>query len=206
MEAGRLGNHLRARRIAAGLQQRELADRAGISRQTLGSLESGETVPATSIALALARALGCRVEDLFWLGHDDAPFEAVLVPNGHPTLRPAPHPSARRVAVAAVAERWVAHALDGGANADADGGTGAASFLVPADGVLLDERVSRARKGRARVRPLRDTALLRQNVLAAGCDPALGLLGGHQRPELDVGHRLRESIDPRPIASGPGPH
>src|SRR5436190_23933850 len=106
MGASRFRNGLRELRVKAGVQQRELADRVGVSRQTLSSLESGETVPATSIALDLARALGCRVEDIFWLSEDDTPFEAVLVPGSDGAHG--------RVAVASIADRWVAHVLDGG--------------------------------------------------------------------------------------------
>ena len=42
------------------MQQRDLAKAVGVSRQTLSSIEAGETVPSTQIALALARELRCR--------------------------------------------------------------------------------------------------------------------------------------------------
>src|SRR5438132_97543 len=58
---------LRRARQRNGLKQAELAVRAGISRQTLSALEAGRAQPSTAIALNLARALGCRVEELFWL-------------------------------------------------------------------------------------------------------------------------------------------
>src|SRR5256885_17242066 len=62
-----LENGLRRARHRSGLKQAELAARAGISRQTLSALEAGRAQPSTAIALNLARALGCRVEELFWL-------------------------------------------------------------------------------------------------------------------------------------------
>jgi putative molybdopterin biosynthesis protein len=165
MEGPRLQSGLRELRQRAGLQQRELAERVGVSRQTLGALEAGESVPATSIALQLARVLGCRVEDIFWLGDDDRPLEAVLVGRGAEAAPAA----GRRVAVATVEDRWVAHLLDGDS---------ASAGLAPADG-LLAPQARHAGKRPVRVRPLRESKALRENLFAAGCDPALGLLAGH---------------------------
>ena len=63
----RLGSRLREVRTAAGLTQAELADKVGVSRQTVNTVETGVFVPSTPLALSLARALGVTVEDLFWL-------------------------------------------------------------------------------------------------------------------------------------------
>ena len=56
---------LREKRQALALSQKQLADLAGITRQAVSALESNQYSPATSVALQLARALHCRVEDLF---------------------------------------------------------------------------------------------------------------------------------------------
>jgi putative transcriptional regulator len=56
---------LAARRIACGLSQAELASAVGVSRQTVGSIERGASVPSVRLALALAAALGTTVEPLF---------------------------------------------------------------------------------------------------------------------------------------------
>jgi putative transcriptional regulator len=53
--------------MAAGLTQAELAERAGVSRKTVNTVENGVFVPSTILALSLARALGTTVEELFWL-------------------------------------------------------------------------------------------------------------------------------------------
>lgn len=58
---------LRDARTAAGLTQAELAEIANVSRKTINTVENGVFVPSTVLALALARALACRVEDLFAL-------------------------------------------------------------------------------------------------------------------------------------------
>ncbi len=63
----RLGSRLKEVRTAAGLTQVELATMAGVSRKTINTVENGVFVPSTTLALALARALGTTVEGLFWL-------------------------------------------------------------------------------------------------------------------------------------------
>ena len=63
----RLGNDLRAAREAAGWTQAQLAERVGVSRKTINTVENGVFVPSTLLALKLARALGKPVESLFSL-------------------------------------------------------------------------------------------------------------------------------------------
>ncbi|MGV9006440.1 MAG: helix-turn-helix transcriptional regulator [Brevundimonas sp.] len=63
----RLGSHLKAARLAAGLTQADLADLAGVSRKTINTVENGVFVPSTTLALTLARALETTVEALFFL-------------------------------------------------------------------------------------------------------------------------------------------
>lgn len=62
-----LATSLRERREAAGLTQGQLAEAIGVSRKTINTVENGVFVPSTVIALKLARALGCGVEELFRL-------------------------------------------------------------------------------------------------------------------------------------------
>src|SRR5437762_3126477 len=82
--------------------------------------------PAAGVAVQRARALGGRVEDLFWRGDDHQPLDAALVGSGG-----APETARKRVALGAVDGRWLAHLLDG---------EGGASFAVPADGLLAPGR------------------------------------------------------------------
>lgn len=63
----RLASRLKEARTAAGLTQAELAERAGVSRKTVNTVENGVFIPSTVLALGLARALDLKVEDLFWL-------------------------------------------------------------------------------------------------------------------------------------------
>src|SRR5215217_9414863 len=72
-------NHLREKRQALLLSQRQLAGLAGITRQAVSALESDQYSPATSVALQLARALHCRVEDLFSLKQGGEIIEGELL-------------------------------------------------------------------------------------------------------------------------------
>jgi putative transcriptional regulator len=63
--ADKLENSLREARVAVGWTQAELAERVGVSRKTINTVENGIFVPSTVLALKLARALGLPVEGLF---------------------------------------------------------------------------------------------------------------------------------------------
>ena len=63
----RLANRLKERRGELGLTQAELAERCGVTRKTVNTVENGVFVPSTVLALKLARALSEPVETLFWL-------------------------------------------------------------------------------------------------------------------------------------------
>jgi molybdate-binding protein/transcriptional regulator with XRE-family HTH domain len=68
----RFKNRLREFRLARGWSQEELANRAGLSRAGVSAIEIQRLIPSAAAALALARALGCRVEDLFSLDEEVA--------------------------------------------------------------------------------------------------------------------------------------
>ncbi len=67
MSSPRLDNTLKAMRTECGWTQAELAVRVGVSRKTINTVENGVFVPSTTLALMLARAFACPVEDLFQL-------------------------------------------------------------------------------------------------------------------------------------------
>jgi putative transcriptional regulator len=62
-----LGNRLRELRADRDLTQAALAEAVGVSRKTVNTVENGVFVPSTTLALKLAAALRCRVEDIFFL-------------------------------------------------------------------------------------------------------------------------------------------
>jgi putative transcriptional regulator len=63
----RLSNRIRVARAEHDLSQEQLARAAGVSRQTISSIETGQYCPSTLLAFRLARVLGVRVDDLFRL-------------------------------------------------------------------------------------------------------------------------------------------
>lgn len=63
----RLANTLKDERERLGLTQAALAERVGVSRKTINTVENGVFVPSTILALRLAAALDRRVESLFRL-------------------------------------------------------------------------------------------------------------------------------------------
>ena len=58
-------NRLKELRGERGWTQQELADRAGVSRQTIHSIEAGKYDPSLPLAFALARLFGAKIEDVF---------------------------------------------------------------------------------------------------------------------------------------------
>jgi putative transcriptional regulator len=65
--AERLANRIKEKRGELGLTQAELAERCGVTRKTVNTVETGVFVPSALLALKLARALELPLEDLFWL-------------------------------------------------------------------------------------------------------------------------------------------
>jgi len=62
-----LRNRLREARAQHGWTQADLAERVGVTRKTINTVENGVFVPSTLLALKLARALQTTVEALFEL-------------------------------------------------------------------------------------------------------------------------------------------
>jgi len=60
----KLGAHLAALRIGAGLSQQELAQRVGVHQQTIAFWEQSDKPPRSEVLLELANALGVKIEAL----------------------------------------------------------------------------------------------------------------------------------------------
>ena len=67
----RLENRLRLARAERGLSQERLATLAGVTRQTISSIETGQYVPSALLAFVLARRLEKPVDELFVLAGGD---------------------------------------------------------------------------------------------------------------------------------------
>ena len=57
---------MKFRRIEVGMSQTQLAKSAGVTRQTIGLIEAGEFNPSLKLCLAICRARGVTLNDLFW--------------------------------------------------------------------------------------------------------------------------------------------
>ena len=53
-------------RANAGLSQQELADKLGVSRQTINAIEKGDYNPTIKLCVGICRVLGVTLNDLFW--------------------------------------------------------------------------------------------------------------------------------------------
>jgi putative transcriptional regulator len=58
-------NRLKDLRGERGWTQQDLADRAGVSRQTIHSIEAGKYDPSLPLAFVLAKLFGAKIEDVF---------------------------------------------------------------------------------------------------------------------------------------------
>jgi putative molybdopterin biosynthesis protein len=150
------GARLRLARQARGFSQAQIASMAGVSRQAVSAVESGVSDPSLRVAMALTRALGLTVEDLFGPDNPVAPVAAAPVaPLGG---------KGARVMLASMGDGYVALPLRGG--------TVSRAGFLPAGGLVTGTDPDLGRVSR-NVRPV---GVLRPTLIAAGCDPALPLL------------------------------
>jgi putative molybdopterin biosynthesis protein len=157
-------NRLREKRQALALSQKQLADLAGITRQAVSALEANQYSPATSVALQLARALHCRVEDLFSIKQGGEVIEGELLGNLPQGTTPV------RAQVTQIGHRMLVRPLDGLGEL--------ASLSATADGLIVG---SSPEKRRVKVKLLKDREAVRRKVVVGGCDPAMFLAGEHVR-------------------------
>lgn len=130
------------------MTQESLADRLGVSRQFIGAMESGRSLPSVQVALELAQALNTTVEELFGSTQEES------VRWGDPCLDPIP---GLRVRFARVDDQLVAYPLM------------KREAATPADGTVGPS---------GRPEPLWPECLeaADRTVVIAGCDPALAVL------------------------------
>ncbi len=64
-------NTIRVERARQGLTQADLAEKVGVTRLTIHSIETGKFNPSVLLALKIAAIFGRAVEELFELEKDD---------------------------------------------------------------------------------------------------------------------------------------
>lgn len=53
-------------RMEKDMNQQQLADAVGVTRQTIGMIESGNYNPTLNLCIGICRALGKTLDELFW--------------------------------------------------------------------------------------------------------------------------------------------
>lgn len=64
-------NTIKVERAKKNLTQADLADKIGVSRQAVNSIETGKFIPSTVLALKMAKVFGTTVEIIFQLEKSD---------------------------------------------------------------------------------------------------------------------------------------
>ena len=69
-----MGKNLRikAARAAKDLSQKDLAELVGVARQTVNAIEMGDYNPSVNLCVAICKALGKTLDQLFWEENQDA--------------------------------------------------------------------------------------------------------------------------------------
>jgi putative transcriptional regulator len=65
MEVAAMKNNLKVYRAMHDLTQEEMADKIGISRQTIVAIESNKYLPSLGLAFKIAKLFKVKVEDIF---------------------------------------------------------------------------------------------------------------------------------------------
>lgn len=64
-------NSIKVERAKKNMTQAELAERIGVSRQAVNSIETGKFIPSTLLALRMAKIFGISVEQIFQLEDEE---------------------------------------------------------------------------------------------------------------------------------------
>lgn len=64
-------NSIKVERAIKNMTQEELANKIGVSRQTINAMESNKYVPSTVLALKIAKLFNKNVEEIFILEKGD---------------------------------------------------------------------------------------------------------------------------------------
>ncbi len=65
-------NRLKLARVENNLTQAELAEKVGVTRQTIGLIENGKYNPSLNLCIAIAKTLNKTLNDLFWENSHDS--------------------------------------------------------------------------------------------------------------------------------------
>ncbi len=63
---------LKAARAALDLSQQDLADKVGVSRQTINAIEKGDYNPTINLCRSICKVLGKTLDEIFWEDESDS--------------------------------------------------------------------------------------------------------------------------------------
>lgn len=66
-----LKNRLKVARAELNISQEQLANLAGVSRQTISSIETGQYCPTAKLAIILSKCLNKKFDDIFYIEEED---------------------------------------------------------------------------------------------------------------------------------------
>ncbi len=188
-------NKVKSIRTGLGMSQQDLAKIAGVTRQAISSVESGQCSPSVAVSLRLAKALGCQVEELFWIEENLPEVEALLtksVPSGQQIP----------VSLARVGGQLIAYPLVGNDAFRIE--------MIPVDGsavaIVRQSSLASFPEGKApiqastnkvQVRLFDDLSKIHNTVVIAGCTPVISFLAKateRWHPQLRVHYHYANSM------------
>lgn len=151
----KLCNHIAKYRKQFGISRSELAELVGITRQSLGLIESNKVIPSTFVSLRLAHVLNCTVEDLFFEENEEE--TAFIWADDQIQF-------GDRVVLATIDDRLVARRA-----------TGMSTYRTPALTAVAQNHLHSEQ-----IHYIKSTSQsTAQGFIIAGCDLGLGLLTEH---------------------------
>ncbi|MBM7097460.1 helix-turn-helix transcriptional regulator [Bacillus sp. H-16] len=66
-----LRNRVKELRARFSLTQTDLANRIGVTRQTIGLIEKGDYAPSITLAIKMAKTFDTSIDEVFWLEGDE---------------------------------------------------------------------------------------------------------------------------------------
>jgi len=64
-------NNLKIARVLVDLTQQQLAEKVGVTRQTISLIEQGKYNPSLRLCLNICYAVGKTLDEVFWINEED---------------------------------------------------------------------------------------------------------------------------------------